>query len=71
MITDWKIPYEAALRERDPAKLPEACELARSAIVEREVELSPFSSPEAPEREELEEALRQIFIHEQKTKRTA
>ncbi len=71
MNTDWKTPYEAALRERDPVKLPEACELARMAIVEREVELSPFSSPEAPEREELEEALRQIFIHEQKNKRTA
>jgi hypothetical protein len=49
--------------------LPKACELARSAIVERELELSPVSTPEAPEREELEEALRQIFIHEQKTGR--
>jgi hypothetical protein len=68
MPTNWKTPYEAALRERDPAKLPEACELARHAIVERELELSTLSE-ESPERLELEEALRQVWIHEQRCQR--
>ncbi len=68
MPTDWKTPYQSALRERDPAKLQEACELARHAIVERELELSTLSE-EAPERLDLEEALRQVWIHEQRCQR--
>jgi hypothetical protein len=67
--TDWRTPYQAALRERDPAKLHEACELARRGIHDRTLELAAENATDSPEREELEEALRQIFIHEQKSQR--
>lgn len=66
MPTDWKTPYEAALRERDPAKLHEACELARRAIHDRTLELGAESATGSSEQEQLDEALRQIFIHELK-----
>ena len=61
MPTDWKAAYAAALAERDPAKLPELCEKARDALNSQL--LKTRSSAHPRDREELEEALRQVTIH--------
>jgi len=64
MLT-WHTAHQAALRERDPAKVAEACEYARAQINHRILELTAeHTPPTAPEREEMEEALRQLVIHE-------
>jgi len=67
MSTDWTTPYRAALQEQDPAKLPDLCERARRAIHDRTLELGTKAAA-APEREQLEEALRQLVMHEAKSK---
>ena len=67
MPTDWKTLYEAALRERDPAKLAEACQRARRAIHDRVLELGTQRGYEIVIAE-LEEALRQLVAHESKRK---
>jgi hypothetical protein len=67
MIADWTTQYRAALRERDPAKLPELCEQARHAINIRVLELG-WQGADAPERRELEQSLRHLAAHESKTK---
>jgi hypothetical protein len=65
MAIDWRTAFEAALREHDPAKVGNACDRARTLINDRNFELlreHPLTS--AVEREELDEALRQLVIHE-------
>jgi hypothetical protein len=69
MITDWVAQYRAALREPDPARLPELCEQARYAINMRVLELG-WQGAEAPERRLLEESLRRLAVHESKKKPT-
>jgi hypothetical protein len=70
MIREWTTPYRAALRERDPAKLPELCEQARHAINMRVLELG-WQGAEAPERRLLEESLRRLAVHESKKRPTS
>ncbi|HEX9111788.1 MAG TPA: hypothetical protein VF845_09950 [Terriglobales bacterium] len=69
MIREWTTPYRAALREPDPAKLPELCEQARYAINMRVLELG-WQGADAPERRLLEESLRHLAVHESKRKPT-
>jgi hypothetical protein len=69
MIREWTTQYRAALRERDPAKLPELCEQARYAINMRVLELG-WQGADAPERRLLEESLRRLAVHESQKKPT-
>jgi len=55
--------YDSALGERDPARVSDACDLARRAINDRVLELAGRGATD-PERKELEGALREILIHE-------
>ena len=66
MSSDWRSIYEEAIREKDSAKVTDACEKARRAINERLVEIVKRSEPH--ETETLEEGLRQLVIHEHRTK---
>jgi hypothetical protein len=69
MPIDWKSIYASAIREQDPAKIPDLCDEARRAINDRVVEQGKRST-NTPERRELEEALRQLVVHElNRTKR--
>jgi hypothetical protein len=70
MSTDWQTPYFEALRETDPAKVSKACEHARLMIEQRVAELARARAPHYPEKENLDEALRQLWIHEQKFERS-
>ena len=63
MPTRWMQAYEAAIREQDRAKIPDLCEQARRAILERTLEQGERAASES-EQEELREALRQLTIHE-------
>ncbi len=63
MTTDWKSAYAAALRERDPKRVPDLCDEARHAINTRLLEFATRVSHTA-EIKELEEALRQLVIYE-------
>jgi len=63
MPTDWRMRYDSALGELDPAKVSDACDLARRAINDRVVELAKRFATD-PERQELEDALHEILIHE-------
>jgi hypothetical protein len=67
MPTHWTILVQAALRQRDPAKLSKQIEQARRAINERLLEQAP-KSPGLQEKEELEEAQRQLTLLDQKRK---
>jgi hypothetical protein len=67
MPTDWRAAYEAALGERDPAKLADACERARMLINDRGLELVKQGLPlNSPARLALEEALRQLWTLQHK-----
>jgi hypothetical protein len=68
MSTDWRMRYDSALGERDPAKVSDACDLARRAINDRVFDLAKKTAAH-PQRLELEEALRKILIHELKVLR--
>jgi hypothetical protein len=63
MNDDWKITYHAALRTQDPAELHEIFGQARRAINRRLFERGELA-PNGAERQELEEALRQLIAHE-------
>jgi hypothetical protein len=63
MPTDWRTRYNSALGERDPAKVSDACDLARRASNDRVIELATLVATD-PERLELEGALREILMHE-------
>lgn len=62
MLPDWKVRYNAAIREQDAAQLLSLAAQARLAIHTRVLELRDSSADEH-EREELDEALRQITLH--------
>lgn len=68
MITDWQTLYREAQLECDPKKVHKTCERARYAINDRALELAKERA-DGPEREELEEALRQLMVHEMKIAR--
>ncbi len=63
MTSYWTIYFRAALREQDPAKLPRLLERARRAINDRLQERG-TKGPDTGEREELEDGLRQLNLHE-------
>ena len=67
MPSDWTIYLRAALREEDRAKLPQAVERARRAINDRLQERG-TKGPDTGERDELEDGLRQLNLHELKRK---
>jgi hypothetical protein len=67
MATHWTILFRAALRQQDPAKLRKLVEQARRAINDRVLERG-TKSADVQEKEELEEALRQLTLLEQKRK---
>lgn len=71
MSLEWRSSYHAAMSEQDPANRTGACERARHDINSRLLELAgrdTGGSADATrdERAELEEALRQITMHEWK-----
>jgi len=63
MPTDWQMRYDSALGECDPARVSDACDLARRAINDRVLELAKIAATD-PQRLELEGALRLILMHE-------
>jgi hypothetical protein len=61
----WRSSFRAAMSEQDSAKRAAACERARHEINSRLLELAGQASDDAgAEPAELEEALRQITMHE-------
>ena len=68
MPTRWKSVYEAAIREQDPARLPEFCEKARRSINDRILELgskpAEANQTQKQERQKLERALRELVAHQ-------
>ncbi len=67
MTSDWKVLYQLAMCEEDPAKREEAYEQARVAIHKRVLELAKDRAG-VSERGDLDEALRQLTIHKYKKK---
>ena len=68
MSAKWQKLYRQALQELDPEKVAEACECARHAINDRIMESPPPTLAGTEEREQLREALRELFVHEQKVR---
>jgi len=67
MTWGWQQPYDAALREKDPGRLPERLVIAEKAIVKRLQEL-PGPADDLPEGCALREALNRLYAlspHEQ------
>ncbi len=60
MTWGWQQPYDAALREKDPSRLPERLVMAEKAIVQRLQEL-PGAADEHPEGQALREALNRLY----------
>ena len=60
MTWGWQQHYDAALREKDPSRLPERLVLAEKAIVQRLQEL-PGAADELPEAQALREALNRLY----------
>ena len=60
MTWGWQQPYDAALREKDPCRLPERLMLAEKAIILRWQEL-PESAYELPEGQALRESLNRLY----------
>jgi TonB family protein len=60
MTWGWQQPYDAALREKDPGRLPERLVIAEKAIVMRLQEL-PGPADDLPEGRALREALNRLY----------
>jgi len=60
MTWEWQQPYEAALHEKDPSRLPERLVTAEKAIVQRLQEL-PGAADDLPETQALREALNRLY----------
>jgi TonB family protein len=60
MTWGWQQPYDAALREKDPGRLPERLVIAEKAIVKRLQEL-PGPADDLPEGQALREALNRLY----------
>ncbi len=65
---DWREAYELARQEKDPARIPEMCARARSLIQDRQIVLATFRHIHDEEINELEAALRELWVIEQKKK---
>jgi hypothetical protein len=63
--TDWRKAYASARVELDPARLVGLCAQARRAMQHRLVELAATDGNSGAEQNELEEALRDLFVIEQ------
>jgi hypothetical protein len=61
---DWRIFYEAAKHETDPARLTEICAKARRLIQDRELDLAAEPGNHEEELETLREALRTLWTLE-------
>jgi len=64
MATGWQDLYQVALREQDSTSVTDACEQARRAIHDQFIALARQDCPHSWTAEELDEALRQLLIHE-------
>jgi hypothetical protein len=60
--------YALARQEKDPARIPEMCARARRLIHDRELQLSSFGHIHDEEITELQAALRELWVMEQKKK---
>lgn len=60
MTWEWQQPYEAALHEKDPSRLPERLVTAEKAIVQRLQEL-PGAADDLSEAQALREALNRLY----------
>lgn len=63
--TDWRKLYASARVELDPARQLALCVQARRAMQQRLVELAATDGKSGAEQNELEEALRDLFVIEQ------
>lgn len=63
---NWREVFARARQERDPARTPEVCARARRLIQNRQLELATFSRIHDEEIAELEAALRQLWMMENK-----
>jgi len=63
---DWREVYALARQEKDPARIPEICARARRIIQNRQLELATFSRIHDDEVAELDAALRDVWVIEQK-----
>ena len=70
MHTDWKRPYDDAVQERNPVRIPALCDLARRAIHDRMLELASANRAFTYESEKLNESLRQLFVLERSLRPT-
>jgi hypothetical protein len=64
----WREVYSLARQEKDPARIPEICARARRLIQNRQLELATFSRIHDDEITELEAALRELWIMEDKNR---
>ncbi len=65
---DWQTAFEAALSEQDPAKIQRACEQARLMMNDSAMALTKEGhAADSPHRVALENALRQLAVHERRT----
>jgi hypothetical protein len=63
---NWREADALARQEKDPAQIPEICARARRLIQNRQLELATFSHMHDDEITELEAALRELWVMEQK-----
>ncbi len=64
---DWRAAFQAALLEQDPTNMQQACEQARLLMNDRASELLKNGhAADSPDRMAVEDALRQLAIHEQR-----
>ncbi|HET7209809.1 MAG TPA: hypothetical protein VFI95_24770 [Terriglobales bacterium] len=64
--TDWQQTWRMAQRETNRKRLVELCEQARRLLFHRDIELAAEAS-ESGEREQLVQALRDLWILEHRT----
>jgi hypothetical protein len=65
---NWREVYALARQEKDPARIAEICAHARRLIQDRQLELATFGHIHDEEITELEAALRELWVTEQKKK---
>ena len=63
---NWREVYALARQEKDPARILEICARARRLIQNRQLELATFSRIHDDEVAELDAALRDVWVIEQK-----
>jgi len=63
---NWREVYALARQEKDPVRIPEICASARRLIQNRPLELATFNRIHDDEIAEVEAALRDLWVIEQK-----